>query len=94
VPITVFVQPGFQPCAAYVHDLSPAGIGLYLSDPAVVRGARLLVRLPGRRPGTAHTALAEVVHRTPSDGDPALVGCKFLSRLMPGELHEQFRLDG
>jgi hypothetical protein len=93
VPVTVYVYPGFPPYAAYVKDLSAGGVGLYLSGPAFVRGARLLVRLPGRLPGTAHTALAEVVHRTPLDGGRALVGCKFLCRLIPGHVHEQFRLD-
>jgi hypothetical protein len=93
VPVTVFVLPGFQPCAACVHDLSACGVGLCFSDPALVPGARLLVQLPGRLPRTAYTALAEVVHRTPPDGDPALVGCKFLCRLLPGQLHQQFRLD-
>jgi hypothetical protein len=94
VPVTVYVYPGFLPYAAYIKDLSAAGIGLYLSGPAFVRGARLLIRLPGRLPGTAHTALAEVVHRTSTEGGSTLVGCKFLCRLIAGQLHGQFRLDG
>jgi hypothetical protein len=94
VPVTVFLHPGFQRYTAYVHDLSLDGVGLYLTGPALCRGVRLLVQLPGRLGGTAHTALAEVVRRVPQRGGHHLVGCKFLCRLRPGELHERFHVDG
>ena len=94
VSVAVFVLPGLQPHAARVKDLSWGGVGLYFSGPALAPGARVLVRFPGPGRGTTHTALAEVVHSGVPEGDFHLVGCRFLSRLAPGQLHESLRPDG
>jgi hypothetical protein len=94
VSVTVFVLPGLQPHGGRLKDLSWGGVGLHLSGPAPAPGARVLVRFPGPGPGTTHTALAEVVHSGRQEGDFHLVGCKFLSRLAPGQLHESLRPGG
>jgi hypothetical protein len=92
VMVTVFVLPGLQPHAGRVKDVSWGGVGLHLGGPAP--GARVLVRFPGPGPGTTHTALAEVVHSGLREGGFFLVGCKFLSRVAPGQMHESLRPDG
>ena len=94
VSVTVFALPGLQPHGGRVKDLSWGGVGLLLAGPAPAPGARLLVRFPGPGPGTTHTALAEVVHSGLQEGGHCLVGCKFLSRLTPGQLPESLWPDG
>jgi hypothetical protein len=69
-----------------------AGVGLSLSGPVGAPGTRLLVQLPGRGRDTAQSALAEVAHSAERGDDSWLVGCKFLARVNPGQLHEAFRL--
>jgi hypothetical protein len=93
VTVTVLVLPDCGQHTASVRDLSPAGVGLALAGAGLEPGARVLVQLPGPQPGTTHTALAEVVHATP-DGEGRLVGCKFLSRLSPGQVWEALGLGG
>jgi hypothetical protein len=88
VPATVFVLPDLRQVAAWVCDLSPAGVGLSLGGPVGGPGTRLLVRLPGPVRDTTQTALAEVVHSAGRGNGCWLVGCKFLVRLNAGQLHE------
>jgi hypothetical protein len=91
VPVTVFILPDFRRYEASVKDLSVGGVGLYLCGSPPAPGARLLVRFPGPDSGTTHTALAEVVHSGRQENGYDLVGCKFLSRLVSGQLHESLR---
>jgi hypothetical protein len=91
VPATVFLLPDFRCYDAFVKDLSAGGVGLHLRGSPPAPGTRLLVRFPGPESGTTHTALAEVVHSGRQEHGYDLVGCKFLSRLVSGQLHESFR---
>jgi hypothetical protein len=89
--VTVFLLSERRGYPAYVKDLSAGGVGLHLFGSPPAPGDHLLVRFPGPGGSTTHTALAEVVHSGRQEDDYHLVGCKFLSRPDPSQLHESLR---
>jgi hypothetical protein len=89
----VAVLPDCRRLTASVKDISPAGAGLYLAEPGLEQGARVVVQLLGPYPGTAQATLAEVAHSGAQDGRQ-LAGCKFLSRVRPDFLSETYGLGG
>ena len=79
------VQPGFQFGEGRLQDISAAGFCLLLNHPLALK-TRLVVQLPGRRPGSSLSRTALVVRVQEEKQGSWLLGCQLNSPLSPEEL--------
>ena len=79
------VQPGFQFGEGRLQDISAAGFCLLLNHPLALK-TRLVIQLPGRRPGSSLSRTALVVRVKEEKPGSWLLGCQLNSPLSPEEL--------
>jgi serine/threonine protein kinase len=83
----VRARPTYRSDEALLRDISAMGVGLVFPH-ELAQGTSLFVQLPGKRPGTTATHLAEVVHVVPWPAGAWLVGCKWARPLTARDLRQ------
>jgi hypothetical protein len=83
----VRARPSYRCADVQLRDISAMGVGLVFPY-EVETGTSLFVQLPGRRPGTTTTHLADVVHVIAWQDGSWLVGCKWGRALSERDLRQ------
>lgn len=83
--VHLLVKPSFFSVRAFLHDVSPTGIGFVLNRP-LKPGSRLAFQLRNDQRGNTRIQSARVAHVTPQPGGLWLVGCECSPPLAGEEL--------
>jgi c-di-GMP-binding flagellar brake protein YcgR len=83
--VRLVIRPSFRNLRAYVHDISPTGIGLLFNRP-LKKGSLVALQLRQERHKMCPILTAHVAHSRPQGEEWWLVGCEFSEPLAEIEL--------